>query len=327
MLSNPGPAQLAPFRIEPYYRERVWGFLDLRPWYDHRAAGEPIGEVWLTGDNCKIATGEHTGTTLGQLFREMPDALLGKGAPSPEPPLLLKMLFAKEKLSVQVHPDDRMARKYGEPVGKTECWYVVAAEPGAALALGVKPGVTLDQIRAEIYDGTLEQSLNVVGIAAGDMIYVDAGTVHAVWPGSVVLETQQNSDLTYRMFDYGRPRELHVEKSLEATRLQTRAGKIAPQVLDDRTVLVDAEYFRVERVPVDGTMSGSNLAKDEAGPKLSYLFAVAGTGRITGAGFEPVELQTRGIVAIPATSPAYEVEDLGGLDLIRVTPKWAGTIA
>jgi mannose-6-phosphate isomerase len=155
------------------------------------------------------------------------------------------------------------------------------------------------------------------------MIFVDAGTVHAIWPGSILLETQQNCDLTYRMYDYGRGRELHIEKSLEATRLVTRAGKVPAKALRDRTILLDVEYFRVERIPVDGSRSSVSLADmDRPEPGLAYLFAAAGTGRIVGPGFEPVELPARGIVGVPAATPAFTVEDAGGLDLIRITPNW-----
>jgi len=216
-------AELAPFRIDPRYSLRPWGFRDLHPWYDRVAEGEPIGEVWLTGDDCLVATGPHAGKRLADLFSEQHLALLGAHAPSPDSPLLIKTIFAKEKLSVQVHPDDAMAQKYGSPRGKTECWLALAAEPGAGVAVGVKPGTTLGQIQEKIRAGTLEESLNVLPVEAGDMIYVDAGTVHAIWPGSILLETQQNCDLTYRMFDYGRGRELHIAKSLEAMRLTTRA--------------------------------------------------------------------------------------------------------
>jgi mannose-6-phosphate isomerase len=208
-----------------------------------------------------IATGPHAGQKLGSFFGQAPEALLGAGVPAPASPLLIKILFAREKLSVQVHPDDAMARKYGDPRGKTECWYALAAEPGALVALGLKPGVTLDQVREEIGAGTLESSLNLVPVAAGDLIFVDAGTVHSIWPGSILLETQQNCDLTYRMYDYGRGRELHVEKSLEATKLKTRAGKIPARVLKDRTILIDVEYFRVERIPVAGSRSSASLLR------------------------------------------------------------------
>jgi mannose-6-phosphate isomerase len=305
------------------YDPRVWGYRDLRPWYDHVATGDPIGEVWLTGDECLVATGPHAGKKLGHLFHEFHESLLGAGTQSPDSPLLIKVLFAHEKLSVQVHPDDRMAQKYGDPRGKTECWYALAAEPEARVALGLKPGVTLDQVKAGIHDGTLEESLNVLPVVAGDLIFVDAGTVHAIWPGSILLETQQNSDVTYRMYDYGRPRELHIEKSLEATRLVTRAGKIPPVELADRTVLINVEYFRVERLPVARHRASASLpGKGEPIHGLSYLFAAAGAGRLIGPDFHPVDLPARGIVAVPASSPSFFIEDLGGLDLIRIAPNW-----
>ncbi|HEY1987120.1 MAG TPA: type I phosphomannose isomerase catalytic subunit [Terracidiphilus sp.] len=317
--------ELAPFLVEPRFVTRVWGFRDLRPWYDRvvDAGAEPVGEVWLTGDECRVATGNHVGMTLGALFEHSPNALLGAAAPGPQSPLLIKMIFAREKLSVQVHPDDRLAQKYGQPRGKTECWYSLYSEPGAQVAVGLKPGVTLDQVRTGIADSTLEHSLNVVPVSAGDMIFVDAGTVHAIWPGSIILETQQNCDITYRMYDYGRPRELHIEKSLEATRLETRAGKVPPRRLKDRTILVDVEYFRVERVPVEKLRPCKTLpAPDEAPAGLSFLFAAAGSARIHGPAFEPVELPARAIAVIPAASSEFAVENLGGLDLIRISPRW-----
>jgi mannose-6-phosphate isomerase len=156
------------------------------------------------------------------------------------------------------------------------------------------------------------------------MIFVDAGTVHAIWPGAILLETQQNCDLTYRMFDYGRPRELHIAKSLEATKLTTRAGKVAPKQLADRTVLIDVEYFRVERVPVNGGRTSESL-RGEGKSGLAWLFAASGAGRLTGPGFEALDLPTRGIVGVPAASPEFVLEDLGGLDLIRITPNWPVT--
>ena len=316
---------LAPFRIAPFFRGMVWGTRDLRPWYDRVAEAEPIGEVWLTGDQCEVETGPFAGKALAELFAEAPAALLGPFVNSTGSPLLIKVIFANQKLSVQVHPDDAMAIKYGQPRGKTECWYALAAEPGAQVACGLKPGVTLDRVKAGIADGTLEESLNLLPVAVGDVIFVDAGTVHAIWPGSVLLEIQQNSDLTYRMYDYGRPRELHIEKSLEATRLQTRAGKVPSQALQDRTTLIDVEYFRVERIPVAGSRSSASL-RGEGKPAqgLAYLFAAAGSARLTGPDFKPVDLPTRGIVAVPATSPEFVLEDLGALDLIRVTPNWPG---
>lgn len=319
---------MAPFRIEPRFVGRVWGWKDLHPWYDRVATGEPIGEVWLTGDECCAATGPFAGKTLSAIFRDAPLAMLGEGAASGDSPLLIKVLFAREKLSVQVHPDDRLAQKYGEPRGKTECWYALASEPGAQVALGLKNGVTMDEIKAGIEGGTLEQSLNLLTVSAGDMMYVDAGTVHAIWPGSVLLETQQNCDLTYRMYDYGRGRELHIEKSLEATRLKTAAGKVPQRVLEDRTVLVDSPYFSVERIPVDVSRSSTSLRRsNESSAGLAYLFAAAGGGRLSSASFGAVDLQAGGIIAVPASSPVFAIQDMGGLDLILITARTPGTAA
>jgi mannose-6-phosphate isomerase len=320
------PPALAPFRVDPIFDERVWGFRDLHPWFDHIAEREPIGEAWLTGDDCLVATGPHAGKKLGDLFHEVHASLLGADSPQTESPLLIKVLFARDKLSVQVHPDDAMAHKYGQPRGKTECWYALAAEPGAKVAVGLKPGVTLRQVEEEIHAGTLEASLNMVPVSAGEMIFMDAGTVHAIWPGSILLETQQNCDLTYRMYDYGRGRELHIEKALEAVHLKTRAGKITPKAIKDRTVLIDEKYFRIERVPVNGTRTSTSLhgaglsGESQTRSGLAYLFAAAGSARITGTGMESVELPTRGVVAVAAISPEFEVQNLGGLDLIRITP-------
>jgi mannose-6-phosphate isomerase len=333
--------EIAPFRIEPVFTARVWGFRDLRPWYNRVAEGDPIGEVWLTGDDCLIATGLHANKRLGALFGEEREALLGADAPSPDAPgadspLLIKTIFAREKLSVQVHPDDKMARKYGLPRGKTECWYALQAESGAEVAVGVKPGTTLGEIEEGIRGETLEAMLNMVPVVAGDTIYVDAGTVHAIWPGSILLETQQNSDTTYRMYDYGRGRELHIAKSLEATKFTTRAGKVAPRELADRTLLIDVDYFRIERLTVSGSRTSESLRGESGKRGLAYLFAASGAGRLVGQGpsgadFEPVDLPPRGIVAVPAASPEFVLEDASGagerLELIRIIPNWPATTA
>ncbi|MFC5863040.1 type I phosphomannose isomerase catalytic subunit [Acidicapsa dinghuensis] len=330
-----GVESLPPLLLEPKFVERIWGTADLRPWYDHvTASGKmPIGEVWLTGDECIVASGPLTGKTLGTVFAEDAEAMLGPAAAermAGQSPLLLKVIFAKEKLSVQVHPDDRLAQKYGQPRGKTECWYALAAEPGAEVAAGLNPRVTLEEVERGVHEGTLEKSLTLLPVAAGDLVYVDAGTVHAIWPGSVLLETQQNCDLTYRLYDYGRPRELHVAKALEAIRLQTAAGKVKPIELADRTILVDREYFCVERMEIEGSRDGAGLALPEEfleGEKsaLSYLFAASGSGKISavdGQSFAPVSLPKCGIAAVPASAPGWRIDATGVLELIRITPRW-----
>lgn len=308
----------------PAFDPRPWGTEDLSPIYPNHRFEKKIGEAWLSGDDCRVASGPLAGKTLAELSTKYQRELVGEAArDAARFPLLLKFLFPHEKLSVQVHPDDWLAKKYGQPRGKTECWYALAAEPGAQVAVGLESGVKLEDVRAGIQNGTLENSLHLLPVAEHDMVYVDAGTVHAIWPGSILLETQQNSDITYRMYDYGRPRELHIDKSLEAARLATRAGKISPRTLPDRTILIDEDYFRIERIPVLASRSSDTLpGHEETDPGLSYLFAAAGTGRLTSVGFGSLDLPARGIVAVPASSPVFAVQDLGGLDLIRLSPRW-----
>ena len=140
-------------------------------------------------------------------------------------PLLLKFLFPQEKLSVQVHPDDERRARVGEPCGKTECWYVAHAKPGSQIALGLKPGVTR-QIWKKRFTEARGGSAELVNVYAGEMIYVAGGTVHTLGPGSIMVETQQQSDTTYRLYDYGRPRELHLEDGLAAVKESVTSGKV-----------------------------------------------------------------------------------------------------
>jgi len=325
-----------PFKIAPSFADRVWGTSDLRPWFDIAVKEKLIGEAWLTGDQCTVASGAFSGQRLDALFAAHGEALVGPaalkqlssgstGANSPSP-LLIKVIFAREKLSVQVHPDDEMAHKYGEPRGKTECWYVLESTPGAQVACGLKPGVTLDDLKAGIADGTLENSLKMLELARGELIYVDAGTVHAIWPGAILLETQQNCDLTYRMYDYGRGRELHIEKSLEAVKFSTHAGIVNPVKRPGGIILVDGAYFRIERIETAAGLSNASLRNPAAEPEpgLAYLFAAAGSARITAPGFDAIEFSKGGLVAVPARSPEFVIEDRGSLELIRITPHWPG---
>ena len=161
---------------------------------------------------------------------------MGDAAPDPNRfPLLLKFLFPHEKLSVQVHPDDEAARRVGQPWGKTECWYVAHARPGAQIALGLKPGVTRAQFEQSIHEKRAEELLNWINVYPGEMIYVAGGTVHTLGPGSIIVETQQQSDTTYRLYDYGRPRELHLKEGLAAIKEKTKSGKVirpAPSALN-----------------------------------------------------------------------------------------------
>ena len=310
---------LFPFRLEPWFRTRIWGFHDLAPWYDYKTDGEPIGEVWLTGEMCAAATGPFIGQSLEKITAQHRRDLLGNAHGDGQFPLLIKLLFPKEKLSVQVHPDDAMAQKYGEPRGKTECWYALDAAPGAQVALGIKPGVTREQVRAAIESSSLEAMLEMVPVAKNDLLFVDAGTVHAMGPGVVILETQQTSDLTYRMYDYGRPRELHLDKSLEAMRLKTRAGKIPPKIVNNHSVLIDEKYFEIERWTLQSGKDAAGLIASTGG--LQLLFVAEGRILISADGGEAFPVNRCELAVIPASSRNVGVEAESPATVIRIQPR------
>lgn len=309
--------QLAPFRIAPFFSPRPWGTRDLFPWYDYRPA-EPVGEAWLTGPQCLIETGDQQGRTLSELAGAYPDALLGPHRnEAGDYPLLVKILFPHDKLSVQVHPDDALAQQAGEPRGKTECWYVLDARPGAAVALGLKPGSSVEAMRKAIADHTLEAMVEQVPVQKGDMIFVDAGTVHAIGPGVVLLETQQTSDMTYRLYDYGRPRELHIDKGLAATRLHTAAGKVAPKPEGARTLLIQQKYFTVDRLALDST---SSFHSEPPSGVPHSLVAVEGSAVLHAEGCDPVDLIPGRAVVVPAAVRGYRLEASGAASVIRSQP-------
>jgi mannose-6-phosphate isomerase len=220
------PPRAEPFRLEPIFHHRIWGALSLAPLFPQKHdLPEPIGEAWLTSLDCLIANGPYLGQTLGQAWKDMTVAWRGSEFQNDDNfPLLVKFIFPKDKLSIQVHPDDAYAAAHEAAAGgrgKTEMWHVVSAAPGARLLAGLKPGVTKEIFRAALASKTLEDLFQSHEVHAGDTFFLPAGTPHTIGPNMVICEVQQYSDLTYRVYDYdrtdvnGKPRELHVEKALE----------------------------------------------------------------------------------------------------------------
>jgi len=304
------PTKLGPFRLAPWFSERPWGRMDLRPWYAETGKHEPVGEAWLTGPQSVIETGALQGQMLKSAVAENGRALVGSDGA--EFPLLVKLLFPNDKLSVQVHPDDAHAQAMGEPRGKTECWYVLEAEPGATIALGLKEGATADVVRKAIADGTLEDWVEQVPVDVGDMVFVDAGTVHAIGPGVVLLETQQTSDITFRMYDYGRPRELHVEQALKVMRATTGSGKVAAREMDGFTRLIEQRYFTVDRYDV---AAGDSASLDGGVP--TCLVALHGSAQVEWAGGDAVELRAGQAVVVPVSVGQVVVRSDGGVSFTR----------
>jgi mannose-6-phosphate isomerase len=315
-------SDLYPLLMVPDFDPRPWGTRDLSPIYPNQRCEEKIGEAWLTGDASKVANGPLKGQSLASLSSNFGPALVGTASGDGHRfPLLLKFLFPHEKLSVQVHPDDFMAQKCGQPNGKTECWYVAHAKPGAQVGLGLKPGATCADFEKAVHEQRAEELLNWIDVHQGEMIYVAGGTVHTLGPGSVIVETQQQSDTTYRLYDYGRPRELHLKDGLAAIKEKVPSGKVlnaAPVSLNgsgSRASLIAAPYFAVDKF---------NLAKpqtfhtEDTSAKTSahILVCVEGCATAEAETGGPVTFNKGDAVVIPAAlgefviRPQWQVEFL-----------------
>jgi len=307
-------SELYPFLVIPIFDERPWGVRDLRPIYT-QAVREPIGESWLTWEDNRVANGPLTGRTLGELSRQYGRDLVGTAAWYENRfPLLVKFLFTSAKLSVQVHPDDEQARKAGQPCGKTECWYALAAGPGAQVALGLKNGTTLEEFEQAIRDKRAEELLNWVDVHGGDMLYVAAGTIHTIGGGLILVETQQTSDITYRLYDYGRPRELHIAEGLAATKLHTNAGKVVRHAGDPPEVLVRSPFFQVEKIRLREPL---NAEVSAATPQI--VVAIDGAGIVESPRMEPISFATGEAVVIPAALQGYTVRPQWDLEMMRMS--------
>jgi mannose-6-phosphate isomerase len=269
---------------------KPWGRLDLRPWGTHDPGGDPIGEIWF----------ERTARS------------------APEPALLLKLLFPDEPLSIQVHPDDAFARSIGLPHGKTEAWYILSATRAAKVALGLKQPVTSDQLRTAIEDGSIAGLVRWQPVGAGAVVLVPAGTIHAIGVGLVIAEIQQRGDTTFRLFDFGRGRELHVDSAMAVAR-RGPPGDLpeARRLTDARTLLASCPYFVLERIDL---IPDSEWKIDA--PEETWLLALegeAGVGPFKLAIGEALFLEAdkaiiktgaarfSGIVAYPGSEPRRDL--------------------
>ncbi len=225
-------------------KPKPWGSLDLRPWSEASTTDGPIGELWF----------------------ERPDPA------APETALLLKLLFTTEPLSIQVHPDDAFARSIGLASGKTEAWYILSAIPGAEVALGLNYPRSVTELRTAITDGSIANILHWHPVHQGDVFFIPAGTIHAIGAGIVLAEIQQHSDATFRLFDYGRQRELHIENAVAVATAGPRENQAPAERLSGaRTVLTVNSHFALERIDL---LPGSVWMLDA--PKETWLLAIDG---------------------------------------------------
>lgn len=266
---------------------KPWGVSDLQPWSSIDGTGDAVGELWFerADNNATI------------------------------PALLFKLLFTSEPLSIQVHPDDTFARAMGMPNGKSEAWYIISAKPGAQIGVGLKQRVTPQELRASIRDGSIVELVQWRPVEKGDVIFIPAGTIHAIGAGIVLAEIQQRSDTTFRLFDYGRQRELHEDNGVAvANAWPLRSTQNPIRLTDERTVLVASRYFVLERIELPEGSSWALLAEPETWilvldghAAIGLAAASIGQAIFVGGGRTSIEVGLNGftaLVAYPATAPA-----------------------
>ncbi len=305
-----------PIVFEPLFMERVWGGRHLETLLGKNLPGGRVGESWEIVDRDEAQSVVHTGplrgSTLGELWTgRHADVFGGRAGASSRFPLLFKLLDARERLSVQVHPPATVAPALqGEP--KTEMWYIANADEGADIFAGLRPGVTRAQFEQALGDGTVEQMIHRIEVKAGDCIFIPSGRVHAIGAGNVIVEVQQNSDTTYRVFDWnrvgldGKARELHIRESMESIdftdftpELQHPAGE----------TLVKCEYFQVDRWNLDQPR--------EAAPEGEFAIFTVLSGK---ARCGSLEFSAGQFFLTPATLDSRLVHPVNGpAELLRTT--------
>jgi mannose-6-phosphate isomerase len=326
---------LYPLTFTPVLKDYIWGGRNLETILGRELPeGQDIAESWEIAahphGDVKVANGRLKGTSLAKLFADYGEALVGRHAAWASErgrfPLLVKLLDAQRELSVQVHPDDEYARVHeGNELGKTEMWVVLHAAPDAALILGVKPDTTRDAFRQAILQGSLEDWLHYLPVQAGDFVCVPAGSLHAILGGLLIAEIQQNSDTTYRVYDWnrtdeaGNSRPLHVDKALDVVNFaqvepQLPAAKFVGEAYGiERWELCRTAYFVVERVAM---AAGAVWHGAGDGTSLEILGTIAGEASIRG-GAETLALPAVQFVLVPASLALYSVASSNESVLLR----------
>ena len=327
--------RIYPLTFEPVFRDYIWGGRHLESLFGRQLPPGTVAESWEISGHPSSPTAVQAGLWRGRalpgVMAELGVDLVGRGSDAMlrrgRFPLLVKLLDANRDLSAQVHPNDTYARRHenGE-LGKTEMWYVLHAQPHAELIFGLARGVTPESLRYAIEQGEISSQLHRVPIEAGDSFFVPAGTVHALLAGAVVAEIQQNSDATYRVYDWdrldddGQPRPLHIRKALEVIDWdQIEPAKIIPRLLSEgegvrRELLVDCAKFATERIVLE---SGATFHGDCAGESFEIWGCVAGSVEIEWAG-DPIPCPAVRFALLPAALGPYRVRAKAAGTLLRV---------
>ncbi|MCC7448556.1 MAG: class I mannose-6-phosphate isomerase [Anaerolineae bacterium] len=331
MNTNP---QLYPLLFEPALHAKVWGGRQLETrLHKTLPPGDPIGESWeIYYKNC-VSNGPLKGKTLSELIAAYPVEMVGKPHADPEFPLLIKFIDAQAWLSVQVHPDDKLAAQLeGQPRGKTECWYVVDAVPGAQLAYGLAEPLDADSFRKAIAEGRTKDVIQYVDVAPGDCLYVPAGALHALGPGILIYELQQTSDTTYRVYDWdrmgldGKPRELHIEKSLISTHYDVKPqAKVTYNKIEAGdgvyvANLIESPYFALDQLWLDQQVMNTNHASFTIEEAVAHTLSII-KGNVTLRSpdklFDPIDVAMGQSAFIPDCIGYYQVDPQGEVVILQ----------
>jgi mannose-6-phosphate isomerase len=324
---------LYPLQLEAAIHETIWGGDRLRQdgWKRYSHEKVAVGEAWETEISTITQNGPYKGQTLGELVEELGSSLLGQQAIAvlgQRFPLLAKFIDANSQLSVQVHPSDNYASEHeGGKLGKTEVWYILKAEPGATIVHGFKQLTNREEVEVAIHDVTLDQLLHEETVQAGDVIFVPAGTVHAIGGGILLYELQEYSDVTYRMYDYGRlsgsgkPRELHIERALDVSHYTVSPQiKMQPTVIADTDdyedrLLVACKYFATHEIHLKQRGNIPGAFKGQTSDSCIILSSLGAEAEVYyGADLDRSETLTRGqTIILPAALGAYCIEGHGKL--------------
>lgn len=305
-----------PIKFKNIYFNKIWGGRDLELFRDNLPEG-PIGESWDLACHSHgmsvVKNGEFKGKKLDELIKLKGAELIGTKISRESFPLLIKLINAKDKLSVQVHPEDKYAMETEGEMGKTEVWYVVEALPGANLVVGTKEGCTKEQFKKAIEEGNLEEYMNKISVKKGEVYFVKSGLVHAIGEGVIIAEIQQNSDTTYRAYDYNRGRELHIEKAMDVINLDLK-GKRSLGVTVEGNGYRKTHYCVCDKFSLELYEVYSEFLESSDEERFYVFTCVDGEGKIMyDNGFESIEKGES--IFIPASLGNYRVE--GNLKLIK----------
>ncbi|MBR6996913.1 MAG: class I mannose-6-phosphate isomerase [Ruminococcus sp.] len=316
---------MRPFYLKAPVKDYIWGGTKLRELFG-KEGGDRLAESWELSchpdGECYIDGGEFDGMKLSDFVNEHPEAV-GSGFKSGDSfPVLVKLIDAKNDLSVQVHPNDEYAHKYENDNGKTEMWYVIDAAPGSELIYGFSEELSKDEFRKAIEDNTLMEKLRRVPVKQGDVFFIEPGTLHAIGKGILIAEIQQSSNVTYRVYDYGRlgadgkPRPLHIEKALEVTNTKPLDPERPVYGLElDGVVtqlLADCQYFNVNRHRL---IKELELYADKN--SFAHVLMIGGSGGELVADNYRLELTMGSSVFVPAGTGAFAIK--GNCDVIVTT--------